>query len=208
MRATLTVIMIHHNPLHRAKALFPPVGAGLIPASLASPQSSASPAPLDSINRINYLCLDWCTFLGDRVGPIGTVFFTYVFILISNSIPTFEKNRAKSALVSDLPKTSNKNIKPFFHPSIEFYFSLKNKIIQFEILFISLRLGVQQTPVAKARRNRTVASARQRGQGGVTDRLRQGAAGEGQLGALAAREWGPTAENWYRPAKKKKKKVC
>jgi hypothetical protein len=109
--------------------------------------------------------------------------------------------------VSDLPKTSNKNTKPFVHPRIEFYFSLKNKIIQFEILFISLRLGVQQTPVAKARRNRTVASARQRGQGGVTDRLRQGAAGEGQLGALAAREWGPTAENWYRPPKKKKKSL-
>jgi hypothetical protein len=77
------------------------------------------------------MCLDWCTFFGDRVGPIGTVFFTYVFILISNSIPTFEKNRAKSALVSDLPKTSNNNIKTFFHPRIEFYFSLKNKIIQF-----------------------------------------------------------------------------
>jgi hypothetical protein len=87
------------------------------------------------------MCLDWCTFFGDRVGPIGTVFFTYVFILISNSIPTFEKNRAKSALVSDLPKTSNNNIKTFFHPRIEFYFSLKNKIIQFEIHFISLRLG-------------------------------------------------------------------
>jgi hypothetical protein len=89
------------------------------------------PAPLDIINRIHYMCLDWCTFFGDRVGPIGTVFFSYVFILISISIPTFEKNRAKSALVSDLPKTSNNNIKTFLQTRIEFYFSLKNKIIQF-----------------------------------------------------------------------------
>jgi len=49
-------------------------------------------------------------FSGGCAGPIGTVFFTYVFILISISIPTFEKNRAKSASVSDLPRTSNKNI--------------------------------------------------------------------------------------------------
>jgi hypothetical protein len=96
-------------------------------------QSSASPLRLISSIGIHYMCLDWCTFFGDRVGPIGTVFFSYVFILISNSIPTFEKNRAKSALVSDLPKTSNNNIKTLFHPRKEFYFSLKNKIIQFEI---------------------------------------------------------------------------
>jgi hypothetical protein len=64
--------------------------------------------------------------------------------LISISIPTFEKNRAKSALVSDLPKTSNNNIKPFFHPRIEFYFSLKNKIIQFEIHFYFSSAGGKQ----------------------------------------------------------------
>ena len=74
-----------------------------------------------------YMCLDWCTFFGDRVGPIGTVFFTYVFILISISIPTFEKNRAKSALVSDLPKTSNNNIKTF----LQTITSSKNRILFF-----------------------------------------------------------------------------
>jgi hypothetical protein len=66
-------------------------------------------------------------FFGDHVGPIGTVFFSYVFILISNSIPTFEKNRAKSALVSDLPKTSNNNIKTF----LQTITSSKNRILFF-----------------------------------------------------------------------------
>jgi hypothetical protein len=97
-------------------------GGGSSPLpSLRSVQ--CQPAPLDVIYRIHYMCLDWCTFFGDHVGPIGTVFFSYVFILISISIPTFENNRAKSALVSDLPKTSNNNIKTFF--------SSKNRILFF-----------------------------------------------------------------------------
>jgi hypothetical protein len=126
------------------KSTLPTSRVGAHPRFPRFAQSSASPLRLiSSIAFWHYMCLDWCTFFGDRVGPIGTVFFTYVFILISNSIATFEKNRAKSASVSDLPKTSNNNIKTFFHPRIEFYFSLKNKIIQFEIHFISLRLGCQ-----------------------------------------------------------------